>query len=275
MPLGLLIAVIALGALILVFFLSTVLKTAFETKAKNERFDAQVKEASETKNAAETEEVKADKPCETAEGNKGAEEVNTAVENKETEEVDTAEEVKEEPQQAAEEPAKAEPVETLNQSAEESVVIGDLAVVANKFSFDIKRVPFTEKLLAQPKETLEYFNELHNELISFRKVNARFSYKCVSYRFGRVLIAKIFIKGKTMKLALALDTAAFDGKKYFQKDMSSVKAYKEVPFTVKIKSARAATRAKTLIAALAENRELKKKPRFQPVDVIKEINTAK
>ena len=49
---------------------------------------------------------------------------------------------------------------------------------------------------------------------------------------GRKLLAKITVRGKTLKLHLALDVAKFNKNVFFQKDMSSVKAYAEVPFTV-------------------------------------------
>ena len=52
------------------------------------------------------------------------------------------------------------------------------------------------------------------------------------------------------------------------KDLSNVKAYSEVPFTVKVKSARAETNAVKLITALMEKKETIKKSTFNKVDVI-------
>ena len=53
--------------------------------------------------------------------------------------------------------------------------------------------------------------------------------------------------------------------------MSDVKAYEEVPFTVKVKSERGAKNALKLIAALAEAHGLEKKTRSTPVDSIEDL----
>ena len=71
-----------------------------------------------------------------------------------------------------------------------------------------KRVPFAEKMLAMDKKTQEYYNVLHNMFRAMRKINPRVSSKGVSYRLGRDLVAKITVRGKTMKLHLALTSSA-------------------------------------------------------------------
>jgi predicted transport protein len=134
-----------------------------------------------------------------------------------------------------------------------------------------KPIPFCEKMLYIDKKTQEYYNALNNEFISYRKINDRISSKGVSYRLGRELVAKITVRGKTMKLHLALPVEGFDKKIFFQKDMSDVKAYAEVPFTVKVKSDRALKNALKLIAALAEAKSIEKKTRYNQVDSIEDL----
>ena len=107
-----------------------------------------------------------------------------------------------------------------------------------------------------------------------RKINPRVSSKGVSYRLGRDLVAKITIHGKTMKLHLALDVAAFEQKIYFQKDLSDKKAYEEVPFTVKVKSDRGLKNALKLIDALVEKKGIESKVRFNKADSIEDIKRA-
>ena len=109
------------------------------------------------------------------------------------------------------------------------------------------------------KNVQEYFNAIRNEINSFKKVSERVSFKHVSYRFKRKLLAKITICGKTLKLHLALNDSDFNKNVYFQKDLSNVKAYKEVPFTVKIKSLRAQNNALKLIKVLFEENQIIKK----------------
>lgn len=133
----------------------------------------------------------------------------------------------------------------------------------------IKRIPFAVKLLTLDDNVQQYFNAIYNEFISYRKINPRISQKCVSFRFGRKLIAKLSIRGKTMKFYLALDMADFNEKVFFQKDSSDVKAYEEVPFTVKVKSDRGCKNALKLVAAVTEKAGTAKKRTYTPVDAIK------
>lgn len=119
-----------------------------------------------------------------------------------------------------------------------------------------RKVSFSSKLLRLSDNVQDFFDILHEELVSFKRVNARLSFRCISYRFGRRLIAKMTVCGKTLKLHLCLNVSEFNERVFFQKDLSSLKAYEQVPFTVKIKSARGLNNAITLINALAEKLEL-------------------
>ena len=148
--------------------------------------------------------------------------------------------------------------------SEEELVVGD----ANSLQIDAKRIPFREKLLGAEEKIQGFYNELYNKFISYRKMHARVSAKGVSFRFGRDLVAKITYRGKTMKLHLALDINAFDEKVYFQKDMSDVKSYVEVPFTVKVKSDRGLKKAFELIDALTFSKGIEQKTRFETVDAV-------
>ena len=132
----------------------------------------------------------------------------------------------------------------------------------------VKRIPFAQKMLFIDKKTQSYYNAINNAFKAMRKVNARVSTKGVSYRLGRDLVAKITVRGKTMKLHLALDVNKFDEKIYFQKDLSAVKAYADVPCTVKVKSDRGLKNALKLVDALAETHGIEKKMRFIEVDSI-------
>ena len=134
-----------------------------------------------------------------------------------------------------------------------------------------KRIPFAEKLLAMDEKVQGYYDELNNKFKSMRKINPRVSVKGVSYRLGRELVAKITIRGKTMKLHLALDVNKFEDNIYFQKDMSDVKAYAEVPFTVKVKSDRGMRNASKLVDALVEAKGIEYKSRFNQVDSIAQL----
>ncbi len=186
------------------------------------------------------------------------------------------------PQQA---PVQAEPVaqpvvseQPVPQPVAEEVsateqVVEDVEDDGNdKLSFpESKKKPFSEKLIESKETTQNHFNELHNQLISYKKVSSRISYRGASYRKGRTLIAKIGIRGKTLSGYFNLNVEEFNKNVYFQKDMSSVKAYQEVPFAVKIKSDRACANAIKLADAVAEKFELQKNPKFEKVDFVKQL----
>ncbi len=142
----------------------------------------------------------------------------------------------------------------------------------NAITIERRKIPFANRVLGLEDFKQEYFNVLHNELLSYKKVNSRISFKGVSYRFGRKLLAKITVRGKTLRLHLALDVKEFNQNVYFQKDLSGVKAYQEVPFTVKVKSNRAKNNAIKLVEALSKNFELIKNDRFASVNMVDVLN---
>ena len=135
--------------------------------------------------------------------------------------------------------------------------------------------PFNEKIIEAKKEIQNYYNAVHNELVSYKNVSSRISYRCASYRKGRKLLAKISLRGKTLTAYFNLDVKDFNEKVFFQKDMSSVKAYSEVPFAVKIKSERACNNAIKLVSSVAEKFELKKIEDFKPINQIKLLKKKK
>lgn len=159
----------------------------------------------------------------------------------------------------------------VEQPKQEQVAVTELDVLDGEDGDDkdsAKRIPFAEKLLASDEKVQGFFDDLNNKFKSLRKINPRISVKGVSYRLGRELVAKITIRGKTMKLHLALNVKDFDEKIYFQKDMSDVKAYAEVPFAVKVKSDRGVRNAIKLIDELAKAKSIESKVRYNQVDSI-------
>ncbi len=138
-----------------------------------------------------------------------------------------------------------------------------------------EKVAFNKKLLSLDKDVKEYFSEIHNELVSFKKVNYRISFKGITYRVGRKALAKMVVRGKTLKLHLALNVEDFSRTVFFQQDMGNVKAYEDVPFTVKIKSDRAKKNALKLVNSLAENNLLKKDEQFTKENILKELRLLK
>lgn len=129
-----------------------------------------------------------------------------------------------------------------------------------------RKISFSERILNLDEKVQEWFNLIHNELISYKRVNPRLSFRCMSYRCGRRLLAKMSISGKTLRLHLDLDIGSFNEKAFFQRDLSSVKAFEDVPFTIKVKSPRGSANAIRLIGALAGKHGLTRSPKFEKTD---------
>ena len=137
-----------------------------------------------------------------------------------------------------------------------------------------KKVPFNKKLLSLTSEKKEFFSDIHNELASY-KIKYRISFKGITYRLGRKTLAKITVRGLTLKLHLALDVNEYPETVYFQENLEGVVAYKDVPFTVKIKSNRGKNNAIKLISSLAEKNGLIKKEDFKNENILRQLRLFK
>jgi predicted transport protein len=133
------------------------------------------------------------------------------------------------------------------------------------------RIPFADKMIYLDKKTQGYYNAIMNKFKGLRKMNVRISTKGVSFRLGRDLIAKLTVRGKTLRLHLALDVNAYDAKVYFHKDLGDVKSYVEVPFAVKIKSDRGLKNALKLIDDMIAGKGIEEKTRFNETDGVEDL----
>ena len=105
----------------------------------------------------------------------------------------------------------------------------------------------------------EYYNIIKNALLSYKGVKNRISWNYEAFNRGRIHVAKINAKTKTLYLYLALDPAELVDTKYGIVDMSSKKKYASVPVLMKIKGERKFKYALELIDKLCgEGLELPK-----------------
>lgn len=112
---------------------------------------------------------------------------------------------------------------------------------------------FTAKLIQSDAQTKEYYSELKNYLLSFKKVKSRIGWRWESFHVGRQTVAKISLRGKTLSLCLALDAEDYNDTKYHVEDFSDVKSLESTPCLYRIKNDRRLTYAKQLIDTLMEN----------------------
>ena len=123
-------------------------------------------------------------------------------------------------------------------------------------------------LLIQSDDALKgRYSELRNELMRYQ-LQPRKSWGNESWYTGRQTYAKFGIRGRTLSLYLALDPEQYEDSKYNFRDVSDTKKYDDVPMQIKIKSDRAVSWAKELIAEMASllglNRAEKAEENFRP-----------
>lgn len=118
---------------------------------------------------------------------------------------------------------------------------------------------FQSRLIQSQGNVQDYYSIIKNALMSYKGVKNRISWNYEAFNRGRVHVAKINVKTKTLFLYLALDPAELIDTKYGIVDVSSKKKYASVPVLMKIKGERKFKYALELIAKLCgENLELPK-----------------
>ena len=112
-----------------------------------------------------------------------------------------------------------------------------------------KRESFSDRLEKIESTTKNYYEQLNAKLTAYEGVKARASLRCVSYRKQGKLIAKMALGGKNLKLFLTVDPKREEiaNLKFHPRQMSNVKAYKEVPTMFPIKSQLAVKKASQVI----------------------------
>ena len=126
-------------------------------------------------------------------------------------------------------------------------------VVAPKIRY---RKSFEAKLIMAPEKTKDYYMQLRNVLLSYKRAAAYGSFSCESYRRGRTHLAKMVISGKTLNVYLNLDPASLEGTKYIYTDASDKRKYAKVPLRLKVRSDRACRWAGELIRMMMAKLEI-------------------
>ena len=129
-----------------------------------------------------------------------------------------------------------------------------------------KSLSYIERLAASENDLRNAYSTIKNQLLKHRKVHARVSKSCETFRVGYDEVAKIVVAGKGLKLYLALDPFSVDSAIYHQRDASSKKRFVEVPLVVKVKSPLSIKKACQLIDITCEKKEILPKSRYEEID---------
>lgn len=187
--------------------------------------------------------------------------------------------VAEEPEEvAAEEPVTAQPEETAEDADEkdedeDEFEIPSTRQVARTADGHIRYIiikynkSFTAKLIQSSDANKNYYSELKNELLSYKGVKCRTSWKYETFYAGRQTFARLSVRGKQLCIFLALDPKKYIDTKYIIDDKSEVSAYEKTPLLYRIKNDRRLKYSKELIAEVMGERE--KQEDFKEVNYVK------
>ena len=128
---------------------------------------------------------------------------------------------------------------------------------------------FKEKLAQSEGNEKQYYTELRNQLLEYKKTRSKLSYSCDTISAGRNKLVKFAMRGKTLVMFTALDFATYENTKYRPKFKGDVKKYKDTPTMVKVKSDRGLKFAKELIEILCDGM-----PKRSPEELAKLLEVA-
>lgn len=168
------------------------------------------------------------------------------------------EEIVEETTEVVEEVAKIEEIE-VTEVVEETTAFAD----SDAFASHLKR-HFFAKISQLEVEKKEYYNELKNYILQYKKVSARASWSYETFSSHRVPKVRLAVRGKTLVAFFALDPKEYENTKYYPKDMGDTKKFAETPMMVKVQSDRGLKFAKELVDIVLA--DLQKNENYETVD---------
>ena len=139
--------------------------------------------------------------------------------------------------------------DTIDSPDEEDITIENVRIIKG----------FLAKLIQSEPEIKEYYDILKNELMSFKKVKSKISFKNEVFKHGKDVVAKLVFRGKTLCLYLALNPADYENTKYKIENMSGVSSGGIVPTMYRINLPRRVNYAKELIYDLMKKYDAERK----------------
>ena len=129
------------------------------------------------------------------------------------------------------------------------------------------RKSYESRLLQSVDPVQEYYSGIKNAFLSYKGVKGRVSWGNETFNRGRIKLAKINAKTRTLYLYLALNPEELKEGKYNVEDLSDKKKFESVPALIKIRGERKYKYALELIAKLCgEDQQLPPNKKFEEQD---------
>ena len=120
---------------------------------------------------------------------------------------------------------------------------------------------FTARLIQSDDEIKHWYTDLKNELLSYKGVKGRVSWKRETFKCGgKLVLAKLAYRGKRLCLFLPLNLSDYS-EIYHVEDASDMSCYEDTPLMVRFKNPKRVEIAKDLIAKVMEQNGIIRIPR--------------
>lgn len=145
---------------------------------------------------------------------------------------------------------------------EEDEEIGEIEIGGKSYR---PKYAYPTRIKLVSDKVKDFYTDIKNEFLSYG-IKSRISKTKENFNFSRDNVARFVVRGKTLKLYIAIDSSSIDHAYFHHKDVSEKKTYFDIPTMMPIKSRLASVKARELVAMLAEQLGLHKKRRFQNKD---------
>ena len=128
----------------------------------------------------------------------------------------------------------SEVAEEEDEALEEAVPAEDIELYrAGRLGYNKS---FLAKYIQADDAVKEWYSQIKNELMSYEKVHSRLSWRRESFRYGRNIVARLAMRGKTLCLYLPIDPNKYADSDYRVEDASDVAAYVDTPCVYRVRS---------------------------------------
>ena len=149
-----------------------------------------------------------------------------------------------------------------DEEEEEDEEIGEIEIGGKSYR---PKYAYPTRIKLVSDKVKDFYTDIKNEFLSYG-IKSRISKTKENFNFSRDNVARFVVRGKSIKLYIAIDPSSIDHAYFHHKDVSEKKTYFDIPTMMPIKSRLASVKARELVAMLAEQLGLHKKRRFQNKD---------
>ncbi len=159
-------------------------------------------------------------------------------------------------------PAEPEPVEepVVEEVKPEEPVVAEEGDEGFGWKY---KFSFAARLILSGDERQDFYNAVKNNILSYKKVNSKVSWGHELFKLGRIKIAELKVRGKTLCVYLPLDPDKYDQDRLHFQDMRVEGKEVEFPMMMKVKSDRAVKYVAELIADVMANNNIVKNDAYE------------